>query len=769
MLAVVALALFLAAPARATVSTTTSVVEYTCNGTLKTFTVPFRFLAQEHLRVSRVQLADPYTETVLPIASIYTVGGAGSATGGVVSLVTPSTGCATGYKLRIRRLTPKTQGTALSTQGPYNPKALEAMADRQAMIAQELNDGSLIGNRWFDFTVQGPPDQALVTAAGSTVPRSLAARAADVVSVRDFGAVGDGVTDDTAAIQAAVNFVTTTAWAGSVSAMYAKGGGTVYFPAGVYRITSTVLLGGQVRLLGITTRGFQHPAQLQTITDLAKQKASVIYADFANANQWAFASATYTAATGVLRDYKSTSTGSDVDNGIVNVTEGIEVANLFFRSGATPVYGAVKLSAAPDSRIVSCGAYGFKIGYWVSASWAWQIENSWSLTHWYGVFASVDVNAASVSGYFNRITGGTAIAGPAAGDVPVYPSGDELFAANYQLKATGIYLSYSMSFDLHATAESWDVGAQLLHANGNVSWLHTERSGTVAVAAFGAQLHVDYAYNYSATPVPTFDIGQAATVTVSKAAGNPTKVFGHVNQYSTVYAGFSIAADDWSSHVFGPDQAGTWYVSGSGSDTNSGLDSSHPFASITQAFWAMTKYPNQKDWRILIADGSALDWPVATAPAGARIIIDKVSTGSNPTLTASNSSGNAYPLQLVGDSSLIVNNMAIAMNSAAPYDAYDKGFVALTNAQARVTFKSCTIDLTNGYAIFRPTYATANTLSVVYESVTISGTSGALSAAVYASAGAMSVVSQQYGSTAPAAIKTAGYGAPAVVITNNFI
>lgn len=63
------------------------------------------------------------------------------------------------------------------------------------------------------------------------VPRPISDGFGDYVSVKDFGAVGDGSTDDYTAIQAAINYVST-----------GNNGGCVYFPEGKYNIVNNTIL-----------------------------------------------------------------------------------------------------------------------------------------------------------------------------------------------------------------------------------------------------------------------------------------------------------------------------------------------------------------------------------------------------------------------------------------------------------------------------------------------------------------------------------------------
>ena len=73
------------------------------------------------------------------------------------------------------------------------------------------------------------------------IQRTVENKLKDTVSVKDFGAVGDGVADDTAAIQAAINA--------------ALPRGTVLFPEGVYNVSSTIVIDGTGTLSLIALKG----------------------------------------------------------------------------------------------------------------------------------------------------------------------------------------------------------------------------------------------------------------------------------------------------------------------------------------------------------------------------------------------------------------------------------------------------------------------------------------------------------------------------------
>ena len=73
---------------------------------------------------------------------------------------------------------------------------------------------------------------------GSTVNRAINLKLQESVSVKDFGAAGDGTTDDTTAIQNAINEINS------------LGGGVVFFPAGTYNVSSTLTVSNYVTLQG---------------------------------------------------------------------------------------------------------------------------------------------------------------------------------------------------------------------------------------------------------------------------------------------------------------------------------------------------------------------------------------------------------------------------------------------------------------------------------------------------------------------------------------
>jgi hypothetical protein len=87
-------------------------------------------------------------------------------------------------------------------------------------------------------------DQVFLPDGVGAVSRTIPSKLKDTVSVKDFGAVGDGVADDTAAIQAAIDSVGT-------STTLTNKGGEIWFPAGSYKITATINARTGVKLSGV--------------------------------------------------------------------------------------------------------------------------------------------------------------------------------------------------------------------------------------------------------------------------------------------------------------------------------------------------------------------------------------------------------------------------------------------------------------------------------------------------------------------------------------
>jgi hypothetical protein len=230
-----------------TVPASTPITSYTGNGVTTIFAFGFKILQASDLRVL-VNGA---------VVTNYTVAGVGSPTGGSITFTVAPANLAT---IILRRAMPIARGTDFQTLGALAANTLNDDQDSPVMMAQQLSEqlnrlitapesdialtqlpaAAARANLLLSFDSNGQPTvvapvagsaSALATQLASSagaagvgfiqsgagaVARTVQAKLRDVVSVLDFGAVGDGVADDTTKIQAALT---------------AAAGKALYFPA----------------------------------------------------------------------------------------------------------------------------------------------------------------------------------------------------------------------------------------------------------------------------------------------------------------------------------------------------------------------------------------------------------------------------------------------------------------------------------------------------------------------------------------------------------
>lgn len=245
-----------------TVSSETNRWSYDLDGVSSEYDYTTKIFASSDLVVEVYDnVAD--TTTTLTETTDYTVSGVGESDGGIVTLVTPSD-YDSDDDLIIRKVLPFTQPTDLVENQPFLAETVEEVFDKAAwrdLQLQEQLNRVVLQNESYSSPLAMPvpssdkiigwnnagtalenknysEDSSLLPAIGASNAYQTIRVKSDgsafesvddgFLNVKQFGATGDGVTDDTAAIQAAIDAAL-------------PNGIPLFFPVGVYNFTNLTL------------------------------------------------------------------------------------------------------------------------------------------------------------------------------------------------------------------------------------------------------------------------------------------------------------------------------------------------------------------------------------------------------------------------------------------------------------------------------------------------------------------------------------------------
>jgi hypothetical protein len=116
---------------------------------------------------------------------------------------------------------------------------------RTEILTENTDFIGLINSYTFAGTDSGYTSQTGASAL-TPVTRSLQSVLDETVSVKDFGAVGNGTTDDTVAIQRAIREI----YVSTINSTYSPVRRIIKFPAGTYSITSNIIIPPNCTLVG---------------------------------------------------------------------------------------------------------------------------------------------------------------------------------------------------------------------------------------------------------------------------------------------------------------------------------------------------------------------------------------------------------------------------------------------------------------------------------------------------------------------------------------
>ena len=210
---------------------------------------------------------------------------------------------------------------------------------------------------------------------------------AQYVSVKDFGAVGDGVADDTAAIQAAIDYLNPYVYSSPMN--YQQGGGTVFLPNGNYLVSSTIRLPSQVILAGTGCQPYQ-----ATLSPSNPYQGSTIFADAGFTGSFILDSAGYDTVTGLRY------TSSALPANLITFTESCGIRDIGFVNSSGSDLDGVRLLYSACAKLHNVSTHGFQTGFLSTHVWNAELKNLYTSSSQIGLFMYIN-NIVDVSGQFD--------------------------------------------------------------------------------------------------------------------------------------------------------------------------------------------------------------------------------------------------------------------------------------------------------------------------------------------------------------------------------
>lgn len=332
------------------------------------------------------------------------------------------------------------------------------------------------------------------------VPTNVEARLAQVVSVKDFGAVGDGVVDDTAAIQAAID---TANWTFQTNTVITESTATpvcIFFPTGTYRTTSKLRLAPGLQLVGYS--GGIHARTMEQ-TNFAK-KGVTIYVDYDNEVDYAIDTSGY-AGSGYggggfvgqrIDNYPAN--GSSTASNTYAGCPGMRFENISFQAAPGRQVRGMNLGLVPMLVMQNVQVHGFIVGIRIGGCWGGQLSNVRidGPYGWRPLVLGTDVNNTTLTNVYisGQNNTGFIYTPPIASTIgDQYWTEYEGVPATYSWitradleKSHGIWCRYARVGAATVTIESVDVGIGLRDSKGDFDGVYMEGIADLMVADYGS-------------------------------------------------------------------------------------------------------------------------------------------------------------------------------------------------------------------------------------------------------------------------------------------